>query len=241
MRTFLYVILCLSAFNATAQLTKPVHKVVLFSGEVFTGERLVYETPILRPAYFALDMEEFESSSVNYFQNNHGYFTNLARLHGMNSERYALRIATGKMNLFEEVDLSVYGGDELKTADSSGIQDPMLATGEMYEYYSKGDQPVRKASYRNLVVDLKDNEQSIKHLHAYRNYTILQWGMLGVGSAIIAANIMAQSNSAVRFNPVMALGIVIGGGSYLMERPKHDELWLAADEYNKEEEVLSER
>jgi hypothetical protein len=224
-----------------AQLTKSEHKVLLYSGDIFNGESVVYESPILQPCYFALDDVTFESSTVAFFQNNHGYFANLGRIHGPNTERYAMRIKTGKLNLFEEVDLSVYGSEELKTEGTSNNQDPMLASGEMYEYYSKGDGAVRLASYKNLIVDLSDNERSMTHLKRHRNYKILQWGMIGIGSGIVAANIISQSNKAVRFNPVMALGIVIGGGSYLLEGPKQDELWLAADEYNKEEPVLSER
>ena len=227
---------------AQAQLMKQDHMIILYSGDIITGERLVYESPIMKQPTFTLESESYESNTVGFFQNNHGYFANLSRLHGTNAERYAIRIKTAKMNLYEEVDLTVYGGDDLQLEDSSILQNPMLATGEMYEYYSMGDEPVREATYSNLIVDLGENEGSVKHLHSFRNYRLLQWGMIGIGSGIIAANILAQSHSAVRFNPVMALGIVIGGGSYFMQAPKQDELWLAADEYNsKHEEVLSER
>ena len=241
MRTLLITLSALCALNAGAQLTASEHKVLLFSGESVTGTRLVYESPILKEAFFSLDDETYESSTVSFFQNNHGYFANLCRVHGLTAERYALRIKSGKMNLYEEVDMAVYGSDDLQTEESGNSQDPMLATGKMYEYYSMGDEPVRIANYSNLIVDLGDNALSVEHLHRHRNYRMLQWGMIGLGGGIIAANILAQSHSAVRFNPVMALGIVIGGGSYFLQAPKEDELWLAADEYNMPEDVLSER
>lgn len=229
-----------------AQLTQKEHKVILFSGDVITGEHLVYESPILATPVFTMQSETFESNTVEYFQNNHGYFANLGRIHGMNKERYAMRIELGKINLFEEVDLSVYGGEELHAEGSNNNQDPMLATGKVLEYYtlgesSMGETSIRKASYQNLKIDLRENAASMQHLRRYRNYKMLQIGMIGIGSGIIAANIIANASGAVRFNPVMAIGFAIGGGSYLMEAPKKDELWLAADEFNKEQEVLSER
>ncbi len=229
-----------------AQLTQKEHKVVLYSGDVVTGESLVYETPIMQTPVFSMNGDSYESNTVEYFQNNHGYFANLGRIHGMNKERYAMRIILGKINLYEEIDLSVYGSNELQTEGTNNNQDPMLATGKVLEYYtlgesSMGETSIRKATYSNLKIDLKDNASSMIHLKKHRNYKILQLSMIGIGSGILAANLIANANGAVKFNPVMAIGIAIGGGSYFMEAPKQDELWLAADEYNKETEVLSER
>ncbi|MBL0315082.1 MAG: hypothetical protein IPP69_04605 [Flavobacteriales bacterium] len=229
-------------FHGTDRLcaaTAPQNKVVLYSGDVITGEHLLYESPIMKQPLFTMSNEEYASTDVQFFQNNHGFFANLNRIHGQNTERYALRIKVGKLNLFEEIDLSVYGGEELKTEGTNNNQDPMLATGEMYQYYSKGTDAVREAKYSNLKYDLSDNAASMAHLKRYRNYRSLQWGLIGVGAGLIAANVIAHSNTAVKFNPVMALGFVIGGGSYLLEKPKEDELWLAADEYNKETEAVS--
>lgn len=241
MKALFTTLTCIGLMTAQAQLTKPAHKLILFSGEQITGESLVYESPILRQPYFTMSDESYESPTVAFFQNSHGYFANLCKIHGLNSERYAMRIKLGKINFFEEVDLSVYGGETLKIEGTNNNQDPMLASGDILEYYTKGDSPIRAAKYKNLVVDLNDNANSMSHLKRYRNYKILQWSMIGVGSGIIAANIISQSNSSVKFNPVMAIGIAIGGGSYLMEKPKEEELWIAVEDYNKEPEVLSER
>lgn len=224
---------------AQAQFTKQEHRVFLFSGEEVKGSRLFYEAEPGKAPSFNLDNEVFASSNVAYFQNNHGYFANLGKLHGLNSERYAMRLKTGKVNLFEEINIDVYGGDDLQTEGQANPQDPMLASGTHFDYYSKGDQPVRKASYKNLRVDLGDNAASAMHLRHYRNYRWLQWGLMGLGSGVITAAVMAQTGGPVKFTPLMAVGFVVGGGSYFLETPKQDALWLAADEYNKESEVLS--
>jgi len=62
--------------------------------------------------------------------------------------------------------------------------------------------------------------------------------LLGIGSGIIAMDVLRQSGGGVQFNPVMAFGFVVGGGSYLLETPKRDALWLAADAYNQEEPMV---
>jgi hypothetical protein len=241
MKTFIFGILCFCCVLGHAQLTKPANKLQLFSGDVITGENVVYNAQMVKQSVFMVDNDSYESSAVEYFQNDHGYFANLGRIHGFEKERYALRIKTGRINLFEEIEIDVYGGEELKTESNTNAQDPMLASGASYQYYQKGEGKVLEANYRNLKVDLADNEKSSKLLRNFRNYRLLQWGLIGVGSGLVAASVIAQTGGAVKFTPFMALGFVVGGGSYFLEAPKSDALWLAADEYNRpaSAEVLS--
>lgn len=224
--------------QAVAQLTKPTHRLILFNGEVITGNQLVYNCPILKPAEFVLDGIAYETSTVEFFQNNHGYFANLSRQNSKSKERYAMRIQKGNINLYEEIEIEVYGGEELLVEGNSAGKDPLLASGEYFNYYSKGDESIKKATYRNLKVDLSDNPQSMQHLKQYKKYQVFQWGLLGAATGIIVANVAAQSGTGLKFNPIMALGLVIGGSSYFFEAGKSDSLWLAADEYNKSEQPL---
>lgn len=241
MKTLIFGLLCFCSVAINAQLTKPVNKLQLFSGEVITGENVIYNAPMMKQSVFMIDNESYESSAVEFFQNDHGYFANLGRLHGFEKERYALRIRAGRINLFEEIEIDVYGGEELKTESDGNAQDPMLASGATYQYYNKGEGHVLEANYRNLKIDLADNEKSAHLLRNYKNYRLLQWGLIGVGSGLVAASVIAQTGGPVKFTPFMALGIVVGGGSYFLETPKSDALWLAADEYNRpaSAEVLS--
>lgn len=216
-----------------AQLSNPQQKLILYNGEVLTGNSLLYHSPILKPAEFVLDGLSYETSMVEFFQNKHGYFANLSNQNRNSHERYALCIRMGKVNLFEEIDMEVYGGEELIVEENAKGRDPMLASGEYFQFYTKGNEAVKKATYRNMKVDLSDNEASMKHLKAFKKYQLLQWGLIGVGSGLIAANVINQAPGAVKFNPVMAIGFVIGGSSYFLQSPKSDSIWLAADEYNK--------
>lgn len=233
MRTLFFILGLTIVGVSYGQLTNPQQKVFLYNGEILTGEHLIYESSLLKPAVFTLDDGQFETSSVEYFQNNHGYFANLGRLHNNRQERYAMRIQKGKINLFEEIEIEVYGGAELLANANAAENEVMLASGESYNYYSKGDGTVKKATYGNLMFDMSDNPESVKHLKAYRKYRLLQWGLIGAGAGLIAANVVAQSATGIKFNPVMAIGLVVGGGSYFLQTPKEDSIWLAADEYNK--------
>ncbi len=236
MRILILSALLFGTLSASTQLTieKLDHRLILFSGEIVNGLELKYEAPSLKQAHFFIDGSAYTSDEVKFFQNSHGFFSNLAKVHGANAERYALRIRKGRMSLYEEINMEIYGGDELKTGEEATMQDPMLASGKMYEYYNIDDQPVREATYANLKIDLKDNAESMNHLKKYRRYKWLQMGLLGIGSGVVAYDVIRQSGGAVKFNPFMACGIVIGGSSYFMETPKEDELWFAADAYNTE-------
>jgi hypothetical protein len=233
----LFSALCFLAIQfCSAQLTKPVHSVVLYSGEITTGEKLLYEAPVLKDAVFNLDGEIFESEKISFFQNNHGYFANLSKFHGPRAERYALRIKKGKINLFEEIEIDVYGGDELmieSNDENDKKNDMTLATGQVYQYYTMESGGLKKATYANLKLDLASNEESMKFLHSFRNYRLLQFAMIGVGAGVLAYDIIGQSGGAIKFNPVMAMGIVIGGSSYFLQNAKTDALWFAATEFNK--------
>jgi hypothetical protein len=224
-----FTAICSSTF---AQKTEAEHSVKLHTGEVFEGDKVLYINPILKQPSWELDGKKFETGIVAYIQNNHGFLANLNKIHGEKAERYALRIKKGKINLFEEVDIEFYGGE---TLEAEGDEKPeTLASGEIYQYYSMGDGEVKKARFKSLKNDLKDNEASVKHLNAFRNFKILQATLIALGAGIITYDIINQSDDAVRFSPMMAAGIVVGGSSYFLQSKKDDALWLAADAYNKD-------
>lgn len=230
----LITLFCLAiAGLSNAQLSKP-HYLYLYSGDSIEGTRLLYQTPILKPANFSMDGEIFETNLVQYLVNNNGYFANLNKIYGDKSERYALRIKAGKINLFEEIDMEYYGQDELqvdKNVDES--MQEMLATGEIFQYYNLGTGELKKASYKNLKLDIGSNEASKQELNRYRKLQFLQYGLMAAGAGIITYDIIRQSGDAVRFSPWMAVGIAVGGSSYFLESKKEDAKWLAADAYNK--------
>ncbi len=153
MKKILLILLSLSVGIVIAQPTAKKQVLRLYNGQVKEGEKLKYEYPIMQPAYFDLDGKHFEAEGVAFFRNNHGFFANLAEFYGERSERYAMRIKnTGRIQLFEEIDITAYGGLELNTSNPR-----RLATGEVWQFYAKDEGVLKKGNYKNLKVDLQDN------------------------------------------------------------------------------------
>lgn len=236
MKTFTFLLACLISLATIAQKTEANHFVILFSGEKISGTRLIYDSPIMKASQFMLDDRPFESSSVAFFQNNHGYFANLSGLHGQKAERYAMRIKSGKVNLFEEVEMEVYGSDKLGgdgTDEQALYKGDALASGEAFQYYSIAAREVKKATVRNMKVDLADNPAALREVKMIRKYQVLQVSLLAAAAGIIGNSIYQQGGGAVRFEPMMALGIIVGGSSLFLENAKENAKWLAVDNYNK--------
>lgn len=209
------------------------HEIRLYDGTVLSGERLIYEHPILKQPYFSLDGKRYETSDVAYFRNNHGSFANLKNLSG-SQERYALRVKSGTISLYEEIDIHLYGADriDLREADP-GSTSPLLAKGEALEYYSKLDGPVQQARYKFLKLDLADNAGSLTHLRYFRRYRSYQGITLGAGLGLSAASLAMNDEGRAQFTPLTALGMLIAGSAYFFEYPKRDAIYNAIDAYNK--------
>ncbi|MFY8138071.1 MAG: hypothetical protein ACOVMR_08195 [Flavobacteriales bacterium] len=234
MRLIITAVIAILSLSSFAQKSPVVHKLFLYSGDSIEGTRLIYSTPILKAPVFQMDGENFQTDIVQFLQNNNGYLANLNKIYSDKSERYALRIKKGKMNLFEEIDMAFYGADELeidKTIDES--KQEMLATGTIFQYYNIGNGEVKKATLKNLRKDIDGVEAARKELNYHRNMKVLQFSLIAVGAGLITYGIIEQSGDDVRFSIPMAVGIVVGGSSYFLEKKKEDALWFAADAYNK--------
>jgi hypothetical protein len=219
-----------------AQLGQQKCYIQLVSGERIEGENIVYSPQLLEYPVFLIDGTEFETDNISFIQNRNGYFANLDHLFQNSPERYALRIKKGRMNLFEEIDMDIYGGETLNVTGDREVDNELLASGLSFQYYSIGEDKVRKATYRNLRTDLASCEGSMRFLREYRKYQWIQAGLIAGGAGLITQNVISMSGGPVKFNPIMALGLIVGGSSYFLEKAKSDAKWFAADELNKYEE-----
>ena len=211
------------------------HEIKLYTGETVQGARLLYERPILKTPYFLFDGVRYETGQVEFFRNNHGRFANLGSLWG-GKERYALKIKSGKIDLYEEVDMAIYGGDVLDVElDPFTSTSPLLAGGEDVEFYVLNGKPIQKAKYRYLKLDLVDNEASMKQLNDFKKYRLLQYGVLSVGLATTVGSLFMNDNNRPEFSPLTALGIIVAGSSYLFEYPKRDAILNSIDSYNEDQ------
>lgn len=232
MKKIVTLLLLTASTTLWSQKTENSSFVVLHTGEKLSGSALHYEMPILRPSTFNLDDKQLEATEVAFFQNSIGFFANLNKIHGNKSERFAMRIKSGKVNLFEEIPIEIYGKGSLDSSIEDLDKD-MLASGKSFQYYSVAQREVRKATVRNMKIDLADNPAAMKEVNAIRRFQILQGALVSAGASFIAYSIMQQSGGAVRFNPMMALGIIVSGSSLFLENSKDNAKWLAVDAYNR--------
>ena len=203
------------------------HYVKLQNGEMHEGTRLMYEYPILQPAYFDLDGKRYLTEKVSFFRNNHGTFGNLANFYGERTERYAMRISNnGKIQLFEEIDITAYGGDTLLTDNPKH-----LATGDVWQFYTKEEGELKRGNYKNLKVDLVESSASMHYVQTYRKLSTFQVSLAVAGAAVIAQQLIHNRNSDNIISPGLVLGGVMCGATFFFENPKADALWLAVDNY----------
>jgi hypothetical protein len=224
----------LSVLYAPAQYIDDIgNHVELCSGQIIEGQSVQYSRPILKSPVFLVDEQSVLPRDVAFLKNDHGYF---ARVDGsfIAKEQYAMRIRKGPISMFEVVDIVVYGRKniELPVQNEQLPQSNYLASGNNFQYYRKGDGTLRKAKYSNLKVDLADSPSSMKHLETHRKYQWLQRGLIALGSGLLSFDIIRQNPEQMKFSPIMAFGIVIGGSSAFCESPKKDNLWWAVESYN---------
>jgi hypothetical protein len=200
------------------------------SGETIEGKNLVFLAPLNAEPVFQLDGIMYPSKDVEFFKTKHGYFANLGRIEGFEKPLFAMCIDRGRTNLYQRINIDVYGGTQLQPrSDGEGLSD-----GTSFQYYNVGDEPLRKVGYGNMKVDLADNLGATAHLKDYRKFRLLQFGLIGSGAGVLASSLAVQTGQPIQFNPMMLLGVLLSGSSLLLESPKGDALWLAADEYNRD-------
>ncbi|MFM1931642.1 MAG: hypothetical protein RL226_945 [Bacteroidota bacterium] len=224
----LFLFLTLLNLNAFAQ----QRFVVLQRGDTVNVESALYSDAILREAGFKTDSGFFCSDEILAIKSNHGYFINAGK---PKQESWAFRFERNTISLFERVDMKVYGQHELpEDADGKMFQNG-IATGTRIDYYTTPDGLVRQPTYRNLKLDLADSPSAQSHLKRSRTYQFTQIGLRISGAALFTTGFIGLSDTQpFRFTPAMLLGVVMGGGSFMISEPIRDARWMAIDAYNKE-------
>jgi hypothetical protein len=230
MRTTITLFFTFIVLNLFGQKTSSRYHIQLMSGETIEGKELIYLTPSNTEPLFQLDGMMYPAQDVEFFRNNHGYFANLGRIEGFDKPSFAMCIDKGRTNLYQRIDMDVYGGPLLQP----GPNGEGLSDGTTFQFYNVGDEPLRKVGYSNMKVDLADNLGATAHLKDYRKFRMIQFGLIGGGAGVLASSMAVQAGQPIQFNPMMLLGLLLSGSSLLLESPKDDALWLAADEYNRD-------
>lgn len=208
------------------------HVVEMSKGDSHVGKSLIYEKPIMKEPVFRLDDRLVMASKVKFFKNNNGYFTNLTFANEPSPGDFAMRIKKGNIDLYETIDIEVYGQESLQVTEQQHKSGEVkLATGDKFQYYSVDKKRVKKANYQNLRLDMATNAKAAENMQMFRRYQWLQRGLIAGGISLVAGGIATQTGDPV-FTPVIALGAVAVGSSWFCRAPKHDYLWEAVDAYN---------
>lgn len=233
MKRICFVIsLFLACSSAFAQLIKAKpHVLELASGVIMDGELIVYAQPVKSAPVFQINQESIPVSDVRFFRNSHGCFANLEYADQAKSG-FAMRIKKGNVDLFEMVDIDLYGKSELAIeSDRQTSALKKMAQGKQFQYFTVDGKRVKRANYPNLRMDLQSNPESVKFLKGLRRYQWLQRGLIVAGASLLIGSYTAQGSNP-QFTPAMALGIVLGGSSFFCEAPKCDFQWMAVEAYN---------
>ncbi len=207
------------------------HFLITHAGDSLGGKHLSYDTPIAQSAYFTLNEQRFNANDVAFIRNNNGTFANLNKIHGNDTEHYALRIKTGRANAFEEIPFGIYSGDTLKVYPGMKGINKLLASGKRFDYYNIGQGPVYAANYKNMIRDMGGNTEANWYINHYRKLSRIQILLTTAGIGLIAYE--SLKNNQLEFTPVIALGTALAISPILARAPKREALWNAYGEFNK--------
>jgi len=134
------------------------------SNQLIYADKVEYVDPFLASSYIMLDSIKYKLNSIKFYNNSDGFFANIS-LKGGFSSRFAERIEKGRINLYENWVSSP--GHMAPTGFNGGMM--MMGGGRSkIQYYNKEWGDLKKASYKNLIVDLADNEESMLFLKKYK-------------------------------------------------------------------------
>lgn len=214
-----------------------------FDGRVMSGKKIEYKKPFLNENYFLVDDKKIAQEIVKVYKTEMGFYASIVNLKNSGKPEYALRIRRGNINLFEIEKTNMSPG-----VHSVGPHGAMMpgAPG-MYtsitNYYNIGFGDLKKANYKNLSIDLKDNPKCLLHLNKYKANRGPITVMYIVGGAVSAIGAITLYNKTkdpdvtpkpnVTANVVAFLGggVIIGIGGFV-SKFNDDNLVKAVDAYN---------
>ncbi len=202
---------------------------VSFHGDTLKGETLAYKDPILRSPYFQIDEQEVIWDGVKLIRNEHGVFANVSHLH-RGDERYAMRIKTGDISVFERVEMDIYGRETLPSRLDANEEQALLATGEL-NYLMDETGRLYKPTYQHMKAMMGGSEMASAHLKRFRTFQWVKRGLAYGGGGLLAVSFLSMTGGFV-MSPQLIIGILMSGGSFFLNEPMNDMRWLAVDSYN---------
>lgn len=244
MKKWLTIFFTLASYVVFSQTDSTnIRFVYLFTGEKIKSEVVEFRDQFMGSGYFLVGKEQYSADLVKFYKDAKGFYANTKRLNVASKSVFSKRIISGRVNLFEQ--------EKMYTTpsyiDVAGTYNPGTSSKTIKNYYNKGFGDLKKATYKNLKIDLADSPESIEYLSKYRKYKNVQIVLSIVGGALIVSGITtyfiktsdvdrnAPNYKEPNTTPNMLVAVA-GGGlvgfSYYLSFPKRDKLKKAIDAYN---------
>ena len=170
---FIYLITALSPVAIFSQ-TEPKSKdfIIFKNGKKLNGNKVIKKGRIL-----FLDEMAYELNTVMFYHNNKGNFAKTPL-------GFQKRTIDGKVSVYS----------------NSSVVNPNKNLNPLNSWYTMDESFVKRTSYSNLRVNLKDNVSSMQYLNTYRNLNILGLGLTGAGLGIFTYSMNQYSWTSSEIN-----------------------------------------
>lgn len=194
---FIFLISALSPVAIFSQ-TEPESKdfIIFENGKKLNGNEVIKKGRIL-----FLDEKAYELNTVMFYHNNKGNFAKTPL-------GFQKRTIDGKVSVYS----------------NPFVVNPNENLNPMNSWYTMDESFVKRTSYSNLRVDLKDNVSSMQYLNTYRNLNFVGIGMLvtGLGIFIYSMNQYSWTSSEINISNTtyVSLATLLSGAIVVQVAPR---------------------
>jgi len=207
------------------------------SGEKRSANSVIYKTPAFGKSYFKIDDQKISASEITHFKNEDGEF--LKKSYNGIQEFYKIE-DKGKINLYSKM-VTTY------SAPIMGPNGVPMGSGmslQKANYYSMNNSDyLNNLHYKNLIRDLKDNQESMNYLKDVKKMRTANALFYTAGAAMIIGGIIhtfsdtdqpgdTESPSGPSFSPLFIGGGVLMAIPLFKGKKQNEKLMQAVKAYN---------
>jgi hypothetical protein len=191
---------------------------------------IAYHAPIMKAPTFEVNGFKMPAKEVGLLKNNHGVFANVSHLN--KHESFAMRVQSGKISVFENIDISVYSKAQLPSQLSPKDEQQLLASGKM-DYLMDEVGNVYTTRYRDLKDVYAYSDAAMVHVKRVNRYRWLR-GVLASAGGLLTGIGVVQAGYGGGITPALVMGAVGFGCNFLFIPAIDDAKWEALETYNNE-------
>ncbi|HLO59852.1 MAG TPA: hypothetical protein VK179_13985 [Bacteroidales bacterium] len=238
------VLLWMTVSSAFSQVDETRNYVYFFSDSVLYGRIVELRSPMFGGSFLMCDSIKVSKDFVKFFKGETGFYANTININSSGTSTFCQRIRKGKINLYERDVTSYSPGFYSPGFGGPGMYSSGMVTRNIKNYYNIGFGDLKKAKYKNLLVDLSDNPESMMHLTKYKSVRKTETILGVVGGVAVATGLVAviattnHNNGLSKSNTTPGVVTMLAGAGcmwvsyfYSLSKPKH--LRQAIDAYNK--------